>query len=171
MSLNKNLKFSDYKEVIILPDSVGDNEYKFLSDVSGDITKRVVSSLFLKARYKNAPTSSNYFLILKPECLWLKLLSSSTVVDAYGNPEDKMIRYVPYQENEILKASFLLSPVTIQDIMIKQGFSLTQEPKALPLLFNDDITTVFMFDLNQLNRSRISGSGSGTSVSTISRWL
>ena len=73
-----------------------------------------------------------------------------------------MIKYAPYKQNEILKASFLKSSSSIQTLTTQQGV-------ALSTLFG--LSDVFMYDLNELNRSRVSGSGNGSSSSTISRWL
>jgi hypothetical protein len=165
MSINKNLKFSDYKEVILLPDvlGAGDRDYIFLSDNDAARTtkQKIISSLFLKAKFKTSQDDASFFFILKPECLWLKL-TSGAIVDCYGTSEDKMIKYAPYKQSEILKASFLKSKYTIQDLTTQQGV-------ALPELFQ--LSDVFMYDLNELNRSRVSGSGNGSSSSTISRWL
>jgi hypothetical protein len=177
MSLNKNLKFSDYKEVVVLGDAVsGSEDYKFLSDDPRTVTQKVVSSLFLKVRSKNNTTNESFFLILKPECLWLRILSGS-IVDSYGTPEDKMINYAPYKAGEILKAFFLQSPspsnpltsLSIKDVMLFQGFKADVAPKALDSLFG--LSQILLYDSNELNRSRISGSGNGSSSNTISRWL
>ena len=165
MSVNKNLKFSDYKEVIILPDVTGsgDKDYIFLSDneTARSTQQKVISSLFLKAKFKTSQDDTSFFVILKPECLWLKL-TSGAIADCYGTSEDKMIKYAPYKQNEILKASFLKSSSSIQTLTTQQGV-------ALSTLFG--LSDVFMYDLNELNRSRVSGSGNGSSSSTISRWL
>ena len=85
MSLNKNLKFSDYKNVIIQNDDAG----KFpllltdLINASGAADDaKIIASIFLYAKKSNSDT--NGFLILKPKCLWLSK-SSGQLLDANGH--------------------------------------------------------------------------------------
>jgi hypothetical protein len=88
-----------------------------------------------------------------------------------------MINYTPYKAGEILKAFFLQPPslsnpltsLSIKDIMLFQGFKADTAPKALDSLFG--LSQIILYDSNELNRSRVSGSGNGSSSNTISRWL
>ena len=143
MSINKDLRFSDYKEVILQPDQVGNKI--LLSDLVNSAASqndKVIASIFLIGKYKTS--DPKYFLILKPKCLWLKLTNTNTLVDA--NNSESIAVFKPYTASEIIKASFLSTSQTVLSILTSQGVANESSVYGL--------SKVFLYDLNELNRTR-----------------
>lgn len=143
MSINKDLRFSDYKEVILQPDQVGNKI--LLSDLVNSAASqndKVIASIFLIGKYKTS--DPKYFLILKPKCLWLKLTNTNTLVDA--NNSESIAVFKPYTTSEVIKSTFLSSPQTVSSILTSQG--VINENSVYGL------SKVFLYDLNELNRTR-----------------
>jgi len=143
MSTNKNLKFSDYKEVILQSDEAG--KEPLLSDLvnntSVDNNKKVIASIFLIGKYQ--ASDSKFFLILKPKCLWLKI-ENSTLKDADSSTSIAVFK--SYKAGEIIKTSFLSSPALVSTILTAQGVSGVSSIYGL--------SRCFVYDLNELNRTR-----------------
>lgn len=143
MSINKNLRFSDYKEVIIQPDQTG--SAALLSDLvnsTASIKDKVIASIFLIAKYKTS--DSKFFLVLKPKCLWLKAVNASSLVDV--NNSGSISAFQSYTASEIIKSTFLSSFQTVSSILASQG--ITNENSVYGL------SKVFLYDLNESNRTR-----------------
>ena len=143
MSVNKNLKFSDYKEVIIQADEVGKDSLlvDLINSTSVDNNKKVIASIFLLAKYKNTDVTS--FLVLKPKCLWLRI-EGGTLKDV-NDSSTSIAKFQDYKAGEIVKVSFLSNPKTVSSILASQGVTLSSI---------NGLQNVFTYDLNESNRTR-----------------
>jgi hypothetical protein len=162
MSLNKNLKFSDYKNVIIQNDDAG----KFpllltdLINASGAADDaKIIASIFLYAKKSNSDT--NGFLILKPKCLWLSK-SSGQLLDANGN--SNIAEFVKYNSEDTIKASFLTERTTVAAVLTGRG--VTSVPTAI-----NGLSQIFMYDTNELNRTRSASISTTGNAALNSIWL
>ena len=144
MSLNKNLKFSDYKEVIIQNDKAGDKILltDLINNSGSSPEDKVIASIFLIAKYKSTDAVS--FLVLKPKCLWLNY-SGGTLKDN-NDSSTSIAKFQDYKDGDVIKASFLSKSDTVKNILTSRGISNIDKIYGLP--------NVFMFDLNEFNRIR-----------------
>jgi hypothetical protein len=160
MSLNKNLKFSDYKDVIIqnntsttllLADLINSTEVKD--------DDKIIASIFLYAKKTNSDTNS--FLILKPKCLWLSK-SSGQLLDANGN--SNIAEFAKYNSGDIIKASFLTEKTTVTAVLTGRG--MTSIPTAI-----NGLSQIFMYDINEFNRTRSASISTTGNAALNSIWL
>jgi hypothetical protein len=160
MSLNKNLKFSDYKDVIIQND---DSATLLLTDLINSTSvkddDKIIASIFLYAKKSNFDTKS--FLILKPKCLWLSK-SSGQLLDANSN--SNIAEFVKYNSGDVIKASFLTEKTTVTTILTGRGMS------SVPTTING-LSQIFMYDVNELNRTRSASISTTGNASLNSIWL
>jgi hypothetical protein len=160
MSLNKNLKFSDYKDVIIqnntsttllLADLINSTEVKD--------DDKIIASIFLYAKKTNSDTNS--FLILKPKCLWLSK-SSGQLLDANGN--SNIAEFAKYNSGDVIKTSFLTEKTTVTAVLTGRG--MTSIPTAI-----NGLSQIFMYDINEFNRTRSASISTTGNAALNSIWL
>lgn len=160
MSLNKNLKFSDYKNVILQNDA---STTLLLTDLINSTgakdDDKIIASIFLYAKKSNSDTNS--FLVLKPQCLWLSK-SSGKLLDANGN--SNIAEFAKYNSGDIIKSSFLTEKTTVTTLLTGRG--LTSVPASI-----NGLSQVFMYDINELNRTRSASISTTGNASLNSIWL
>jgi len=164
MSLNKNLKFSDYKNIILQNNLTGAENYNLLEDllnVSGvNDDLKIIASIFLYGKKSNSDT--NGFLILKPKCLWLSK-SSGSLSDANGNSSN-IATFVKYNSGDVIKASFLTEKTDVTTILTGRGMS------SVPSKING-LSQIFMYDINEFNRTRNASISTTGNAALNSIWL
>lgn len=173
MSINKNIKNADFREVFTYIDENDDNKPKLLTDlINTDATlkNKVIASIFLACVKSDVVVTNDpkanteKFLVLKPRCLWLKL-SGGSIVDANNAPIQSISMFLGYKQYEKLKVSFLQRPYTVEEILKLQGVNTEDIGGANNTKDILGIKYIFTYDLNELNRTRsasISSSGNTT---------
>ena len=146
-------------------------------DRSGSNLENIKRSCFLIVKdLRDDPAS--YFLVLKPESLWLSKDSSGKIVDVYGKTGNDIASYsYPYSEIEKIKAAFLINPLTVEDVIKSRypsGYNFTNEGditqiEALGATFSD----VYLYDMNLKVRLRIAAPNvpTTTTYEGFSKWL
>lgn len=154
MSVNKNIKNGDFREVFVYPDQNDNNKPRLLKDLVNESVKakdKIIASIFLRCVKSNVPIANDpkanteTFLVLKPKCLWLKA-SGETIVDDLNVERKNIAAFQDYINYEKIKISFLHRPYSVQEILTAQGVTGVTE------IWN--LQRVFTYDLNDFNRIR-----------------
>jgi len=169
--INKNANTGSYREVYVLGDKDDANLPKLLTDLSNsseDISKKVIASIFLRARKSVAPiqndptANTTEFLVLKPECLWLRA-SGTTIVDIENKTRSSIAVFDSYVADEKIKIFYLSRPFTVTEILTNQGITGIDNIHG--------IKNVFVYDLNALNRTRSASINAVGNAALNSIWL
>lgn len=153
----------------------------FLTDdrTGGDL-EAIKKSCFLVVKdvYDN-PVS--YFLILKPESLWLSKNSSGNIADVYGKIGNDIASYsYPYLEIEKIKAAPLVESLSVEDVIKSRypsGYNFSSEGDIQKVTVNigGQITfsDVYLYDINVKTRLRIAAPNvpTTTTYEGFSKWL
>jgi len=172
--INKNFKNTDFRNVTITATSSAASisgvtgsatSLNLLSDLINDssqsIQSKVIASVFLLVK-RDVSDLAN-ILLLKPECLWLKI-DGGTLKDYYGRSSDIIPSFESYKESEVLKATFLIDPKNVYSILT--GLGVTSSSAAAI----GGLKNIFMYDLNQANRIRAIAAGPSNNITAASRW-
>lgn len=172
--INKKSNIPDGREEVVQPEF---GSYLLLQDLvntnSVDNKSKIIASMFLftKSTYAANDSSTNFSLILKPKCLWLKQKSGSTLLeDVYGNTNDtsnsiKIPTFNQYKVGEKIKVSFIdpANIKTVAELLTEAGLQDIASEFGI-----GGLTFPYEYDINELNRTRntsapvtSSGSSSG----------
>ena len=176
MSINKNIKNADFREVFIANDDTSGASKQLLNDLvntGATIEDQIIASIFLACvksitDITNDPLAkTEKFLVLKPKSLWLTNQGGGLIVSQSGSTSTSISMFQSYKSQEKIKISFLQRPYTVQEILTAQGVTGIASLKVN----NATLSRVFTYDLNEANRTR-SASISTTGNATLnSRWL
>jgi len=170
MSINKNIKNSQFKEVTIQNDIVGKAQLlkDLVNDTSDEKTK-IIASIFLLG--KSSSTEEFSFLILKPKCLWLSK-SGGVLKDASGSTSGNIAAFLEYKNSEVIKASYLLTPHTVYSVLTSAGLTGLAAPvNGVEQELIHGLSHIFMYDINELNRTRSASISTTGNASLNSIWL
>ena len=179
MSVNKNIKNGDFREIFTYRDENDDNKPKLLKDLvntDASIKNKVIASIFLRCVKSNVPingdpkANTETFLVLKPKCLWLKT-SGGTIVDESGNARTSISMFQDYLEYEKFKVSFLQRPYTPEEILIAQGVNTEAIGGANNIKDICWLKYVFTYDLNEANRTRSASISTSGNTALNCVWL
>ena len=175
MSINKNIKNADFREVFIFDDDSSGASKQLLNDLvntGSTIEDQIIASIFLACVKSIAGSESDpivntqKFLVLKPRCLWLSN-QGGQIVSQNGSTSTSISMFQSYKSQEKINISFLQRPYTVSEILIAQGVNGVAELKVK----DGTLSRIFTYDLNEANRTR-SASISTTGNATLnSRWL
>lgn len=170
MSINKNVKNADFREVIIQDDESGKSKLlqDLINDSSSDSKAKIIASMFLLA--KSLASDSSSFLVLKPKCLWLSIIGGK-LTDAHGYESEKIAAFQPYKSGEIIKASFLLDTETVYNLLQNRGITVTPPSNGVEKEFINGLSKIFMYDINELNRTRSASISTTGNAALNSIWL
>ena len=170
MSINKNIKNSEFKEVIIQNDESGKPQLlKDLVNGASDEKAKIIASIFLLG--KSSATEAFSFLILKPKCLWLSK-SGGALKDVSGSTSEKIAAFLEYKTSEVIKASYLLTPHTVYSILTSAGLAGLAAPvNGEEKETINGLSHIFMYDINELNRTRSASISTTGNASLNSIWL
>ena len=178
MSINKNIKNADFREVFTYPDQTDDNKPKLLKDLvntDATIKNKVIASIFLRCVKSDVvvngdpKANTETFLVLKPKCLWLKLSNGSIIVDVNNTPIQSISMFADYKEYEKFKISFLQRPYTVEEILIAQGVNTNGSPDNIKDIWG--LKYIFTYDLNEANRTRSASISTSGNTALNCVWL
>lgn len=160
----KEILRNNYEMEVIVSDfdssTIGKNLLKDHENFS-DLTSKVISSLFLICTPTDALKS--YFLILKPESLWLKQNTEGQglVKDVFGKVDDKIASYSLYQAGDIIKIEFLEKNITALSVLqsLVPGAISLQTPSFPDL---NQFTDIKARDKNLRNKGRFATSNNNS---------
>ena len=176
MSVSKNIKNGDFREVFVAADDTSGGSKQLLNDLvntGATAEDQVIASIFLACvksitDIANDPLAkTEKFLVLKPRSLWLTDKGGGLIASQSGLTSTSISMFQGYISQEKIKISFLQRPYTVQEILTAQGVTGVASLKVN----NATLSRVFTYDLNEANRTR-SASISTTGNATLnSRWL
>jgi hypothetical protein len=175
MSINRNIKNADFREVFIADDDTSGASKQLLNDLvntGASVEDQVIASIFLACVKSVAPIAgdpiadTDKFLVLKPRCLWL-LNQGGQIISQSGSVSTSISMFQSYTKGEKIKISFLQKPYTVGDILVEQGVTGVTSLNVK----NGILERVFTYDVNESNRTRSASISTIGNATLNSRWL